>query len=50
MIWSAVGCTFTMLIFLTIIDLSHFADVTQWTAVVLAICFNFIGYGWVGVI
>jgi MFS family permease len=50
MIWSAVGCTVTMLIFVIMIALPHPTDATQWTAVVFVIFFNFfIGYGWVGV-
>jgi hypothetical protein len=50
MIWSAVGCTVTMLIFVIMIALPHPIDATQWTTVVFVIFFNFfIGYGWVGV-
>jgi len=49
LIWSAVGCTITMLIFVIMIALPHPSIASQWTAVVFVILFNFfIGYGWVG--
>lgn len=50
MIWSGVGCTVCMLIFLVMIALPNPTLGSQWTAVVFVIFFNFfIGYGWVGV-
>lgn len=50
MIWSGVGCTICMLIFLVMIALPSPTLGSQWTAVVFVIFFNFfIGYGWVGV-
>ncbi|KAL2826261.1 general substrate transporter [Aspergillus cavernicola] len=50
MIYSAVGLTICMTVFVAMIGLSNPTPATQWTAVSAAFLYNFIfGYGWIGV-
>lgn len=50
MMWSAVGLTACMAIFVGMIGASKKTSGTQWTAVAAIIVYNFIfGYGWIGV-
>ncbi|KAG0645448.1 Sugar transporter STL1 [Hyphodiscus hymeniophilus] len=49
MIWSAVICSISMLIFVIMIGLPNPTIATQWTAVSFVIVYNFaFGYGWIG--
>ena len=50
LLWSAVGCTICMTIFVAMIGSPNPTLSKQWTAVVFVIIYNFIfGYGWIGV-
>ena len=49
MMWSALVCAISMLIFVVMIGLPNPTIATQWTAVAFVIVYNFaFGYGWVG--
>lgn len=49
MMWSALVCATSMLIFVVMIGLPSPTIATQWTAVAFVIVYNFaFGYGWVG--
>ncbi len=49
MIWTAVVCAVSLLIFIICIALPNPTLATQWTAVAFVIVYNFaFGYGWVG--
>ncbi|KAL7904433.1 putative sugar transporter STL1 [Trichoderma velutinum] len=49
MIWTALVCGLSMMLFVIMIGLSHQTSATQWTAVAAVIVYNFsYGYGWVG--
>lgn len=49
MMWSALVCAISMLIFVIMIGLPNPTIATQWTAVAFVIVYNFaFGYGWVG--
>jgi MFS family permease len=49
MIWCAVGCFVSMMIFTIMISLKNPTIATSWTAVAFVIIYNFFyGYGWVG--
>lgn len=49
MIWTAVVCALSILLFIIMIALPHPTLATQWTAVAAVIVYNFaFGYGWVG--
>ena len=48
MLWSAIACTFCMMMFVILIGLPHKTLATQWTSVVFVLLFEFIyGWGWV---
>lgn len=50
MLWSAVGCTVCMLVFVIMINLPTQTVATGWTAVAFVIMYNFFfGYGYAGV-
>jgi len=50
MLYSAIGITFCLLIFVIMVNISNKTIATQWTAVAFISLYNFIlGYGWVGV-
>lgn len=50
MMWSAVVCAISMLMFVIMIEQTKPTLATQWTAVAFIFVFNFaLGYGWVGV-
>lgn len=50
LLWTAVGCTVCMLIFVTMICLPNQTTATGWTAVAAVILYNFFfGYGYAGV-
>jgi Sugar (and other) transporter len=50
MMWSAVGLTICMTIFVAMIGSPNPTLAMQWTAVVFVVIYNFIfGYGWIGV-
>lgn len=50
MMYSAVGLTICMTVFVAMIGTSRPSLATQWTAVAAAFLYNFIfGYGWIGV-
>lgn len=50
LIWSAVILTICMIVFVTMIGLSHPSAATQWVAVAAIVLYNFVfGYGWIGV-
>jgi len=50
LIWTAVGCTGSMLIFVTMINLPVQTVATGWVAVAFVIMYNFFfGFGWAGV-
>lgn len=49
MLWTALGCGVSILIFTVMIGLPNQTPATQWTAVAFVILYNlFYGYGWVG--
>ncbi|KAH8801794.1 hypothetical protein F5884DRAFT_862482 [Xylogone sp. PMI_703] len=49
MIWCAVGCFVSMMIFTIMISLKNPTIATSWTAVAFVIIYNFVyGYGWTG--
>jgi len=49
MLWTALGCAISIMIFTIMISLEHPTLATQWTAVAFVIIYNFLfGYGWVG--
>jgi hypothetical protein len=49
LIWSAVGCTICMTVFVAMIGYPNPTLAMQWTAVAFVIIYNFIfGYGWIG--
>jgi MFS family permease len=49
MIWTALVCGLSMMLFVIMIGLPHQTSATQWTAVAAVIVYNFsYGYGWVG--
>jgi MFS family permease len=49
MLWSALVCFISILIFTVMIGLPHPTLATQWTAVAFVIIYNFaFGYGWIG--
>ena len=49
MLWTAVGCAVSILIFTIMIGLPNPTIATQWAAVAFVIVYNFsFGYGWVG--
>jgi len=50
MLYSAIGITICLLIFVVMVNISNKTIATQWTAVAFISLYNFIlGYGWVGV-
>ncbi|KAL2834564.1 general substrate transporter [Aspergillus pseudoustus] len=51
MMYSAVGLTICLTVFVAMIGTSNPTPATQWTAVAAAFAYNFIfGYGWIGVV
>ena len=49
MLWTALGCGVSIMIFTIMIGLPNQTPATQWTAVAFVILYNlFYGYGWVG--
>jgi hypothetical protein len=49
MLWTALGCGISIMIFTIMIGLENQTTATQWTAVAFVILYNlFYGYGWVG--
>jgi MFS family permease len=49
MLWTALVCAVSILLFTIMIALPHPTIATQWTAVAFVIVYNFaFGYGWVG--
>jgi MFS family permease len=49
MLWTALGCGVSIMVFTIMIGLPNQTPATQWTAVAFVILYNlFYGYGWVG--